>query len=405
LAHEIACQNGAEIVSALFDQLCMANTTGGPIRVGAICEQNAHAAAFAAALQISNQVLAGTRVSIGTEELGRIEELIEREAFIVSQNRREGRTAAGQAMPDRRKQDMCTFSLFHDPALYLDDEELREAFATANACASVGQAAFQGIKGNLPWAIVSELIVSLQREASNSEGLIEGTYEDFAEFGLRVAVGGVSEVSAHAAAWALAKWVLHEIWTAATEPEGRFSDFNLSTVRDAYPQVVAHFVQLLDFEIAEVTTLLKQEAILVARDRALRMRQLKLEQATRQANRIAPVATEAVQGRAQPHSALNVCPGGFTCEGKEFALSGKPLQVLRAFLYARQHRLTARDLQDSVWGDDSAVGPETVKTAVSAVRSALRTAARKLGLKIAKDPLPCIDRGTKNLAWKLAFPQ
>src|SRR5688572_16331756 len=40
LAYEIVCQNGAEVITALFEQLSRVNTVG-PIRVGVVEERNA----------------------------------------------------------------------------------------------------------------------------------------------------------------------------------------------------------------------------------------------------------------------------------------------------------------------------------------------------------------------------
>jgi hypothetical protein len=69
LAHEIICQNGAEVITALFEQLSRANTTGGPIRAGGVEERNAHAAAYAAASQLANEVLQGKPLSITAADL------------------------------------------------------------------------------------------------------------------------------------------------------------------------------------------------------------------------------------------------------------------------------------------------------------------------------------------------
>jgi hypothetical protein len=80
LAHEIKCQNGAEIVTALFDQLTTANESGRLIQAGPVSEANAHAAAFAASHQLANELLNGEPLSIGVEDLDRLQILVDREA-------------------------------------------------------------------------------------------------------------------------------------------------------------------------------------------------------------------------------------------------------------------------------------------------------------------------------------
>jgi hypothetical protein len=87
LAHEITCQNGAEVITALFEQLSKANTTGGPIRVGGVEEQNAHAVAYAAAHQLANEVLEGKPLSITVADLERLDQLVCAEACAVADER------------------------------------------------------------------------------------------------------------------------------------------------------------------------------------------------------------------------------------------------------------------------------------------------------------------------------
>jgi hypothetical protein len=161
-----------------------------------------------------------------------------------------------------------SFSLYYDPALYLNDEGVREATGAAWSCVTEAESTFAGIRSNLPWEIVAEQLSRLHREVKDSEYAIETIYDDFAECGLRIQVGGVDEISAHAAALALAKWVLHEVWTAATEPERWLeSEFELIAIGNNYPAVVNHFVSFPPLDTTELKTLLKQEAILAAKAR------------------------------------------------------------------------------------------------------------------------------------------
>ena len=89
LSHEITCQNGAEVVSAIFDQLTEANATGLQVNVGPVSEDNAHATAFAAAHQLANEFLRGEALSISGADLDRLKELVEREAWTAADRRAE----------------------------------------------------------------------------------------------------------------------------------------------------------------------------------------------------------------------------------------------------------------------------------------------------------------------------
>jgi hypothetical protein len=90
LACEITCQNGAEIVTALWDQLTSANKSGRQIIAGPVSESNAHAAAFAAAHQMANEVLGGNALTITAEDFDRLEELLRCEALCAADKRSKG---------------------------------------------------------------------------------------------------------------------------------------------------------------------------------------------------------------------------------------------------------------------------------------------------------------------------
>ncbi len=98
LAHEITCQTGAEVVSALFDQFTAANPTGLPVNAGIVTEDNAHATAFAVANQVADEVLGGRPLSVGVDDLDRLQDLVEREGINAAARRAKGaETPAGQA--------------------------------------------------------------------------------------------------------------------------------------------------------------------------------------------------------------------------------------------------------------------------------------------------------------------
>ena len=87
LAHEITCQSGVDVVSAVFDQLTTANQTGRPVIAGPVSEDNAHATAFAAAHQLANEVLRGETLSISGADLDRLQILVDREAWAAADRR------------------------------------------------------------------------------------------------------------------------------------------------------------------------------------------------------------------------------------------------------------------------------------------------------------------------------
>jgi hypothetical protein len=97
VAYEIKCQNGAEVVTALWDQLTAANESGMLVEVGPVSEANAHAAAFAAAHQLANEVLNGESLSIEARDLEQLEQRIFEEARRAARARSKARE--GESSP------------------------------------------------------------------------------------------------------------------------------------------------------------------------------------------------------------------------------------------------------------------------------------------------------------------
>jgi hypothetical protein len=99
---------------------------------------------------------------------------------------------------------------------------------------------------------------------------------------------------------------------------------------------------------------------------------------------------------------LRLVPGGFIYRNISIDLSGKPLEVLKEMLSARHSRISCADLLRTAWDGDG-VCEETVKSAVSDAREALREALRQAKIRWRQDPIKAVDRG-RNLAWKLNLP-
>jgi hypothetical protein len=97
LAGEITCQNGAEIVSAVFEQLNAARGTAGPVNAAPVCEDNAHAAAYAAALQLAREVLRGAAPSFAAADLDRLQAEVDREAWAAADRRAAGAPTAAES--------------------------------------------------------------------------------------------------------------------------------------------------------------------------------------------------------------------------------------------------------------------------------------------------------------------
>jgi DNA-binding response OmpR family regulator len=100
---------------------------------------------------------------------------------------------------------------------------------------------------------------------------------------------------------------------------------------------------------------------------------------------------------------LTFAPGKFVYRGHAEPLAGKPLQVLKAISQAPGKTLTLGALQEQVW-KDSVTGQETVRSAVSDARQALRRAIKAVNLQGPADPLPLVDRGHGLTAWRLDLP-
>jgi hypothetical protein len=94
--------------------------------------------------------------------------------------------------------------------------------------------------------------------------------------------------------------------------------------------------------------------------------------------------------------------------GPRQKLTGKPLQVLKRLAAAPNHTLSIRELGKIVWGYGDIDGDhdDTIRSAVSAARRALRGTMRdagEIGPDDVFDPIPCVDK-RPNLAWKLELP-
>ena len=110
-------------------------------------------------------------------------------------------------------------------------------------------------------------------------------------------------------------------------------------------------------------------------------------------------------GQAGGHDAekLTFEPGAFVFRGHKEILVGKPLQVLKALWQAQGKTLTLVALQRTVWAD-STTGQETVRSAVSAVRQAVRRAFKAININGPDDPLQLVERGQGLTAWHLDLP-
>jgi hypothetical protein len=100
---------------------------------------------------------------------------------------------------------------------------------------------------------------------------------------------------------------------------------------------------------------------------------------------------------------LTFSPGALVYGNRRFPLTGKRLEVLRALAEAPERTRTAGELLKAVWGD-VAVEEDTVRSAVSGARKALRAAMQAAGVAPPADPIPVVDRGTGRLAWRLDLP-
>jgi len=81
LVAEIKCQNGAAVINALWSFITRPDAQTNPVIVGAVSEHNAHAAAFAVALQVATDVSENRRPTITTADLDRLSDMIGEEAL------------------------------------------------------------------------------------------------------------------------------------------------------------------------------------------------------------------------------------------------------------------------------------------------------------------------------------
>jgi hypothetical protein len=102
-------------------------------------------------------------------------------------------------------------------------------------------------------------------------------------------------------------------------------------------------------------------------------------------------------------SGLTFFPGAFVYRGHRQPLCGKPLEVLRALAEAHGQTCTACGLLKAIW-PETIVTEDTVRSAVSGARQALREAMRVAGVEGPVNPIPVVDRGTGRLAWRLDLP-
>jgi hypothetical protein len=102
--------------------------------------------------------------------------------------------------------------------------------------------------------------------------------------------------------------------------------------------------------------------------------------------------------------ALAFIPGAFLYRGKKFALSGKPLEILRALTEAPSRTLSLEQLHDKIWsGERDGVGEETIRSAVHAARKALRKALKTTNSSVT-NPIRNVERGSRRTAWCLDLP-
>ena len=97
------------------------------------------------------------------------------------------------------------------------------------------------------------------------------------------------------------------------------------------------------------------------------------------------------------HVSIKLVPGGFQFQATTFDVTGKPWNILKVALSARDYRFTIDMLKKNAW-DDEQPSVDTVRFAVGKLRKALREA-----FETNEDPLPHVGAG-KDLAWKLIVP-
>jgi DNA-binding response OmpR family regulator len=104
-----------------------------------------------------------------------------------------------------------------------------------------------------------------------------------------------------------------------------------------------------------------------------------------------------------PPAMLEFPRGAIVYRGHRERLSGKPWQVLKALAIAPGQTLSLIDILRTVWGN-RVIGEEAVRRHSYTARKALRKALKAAGIKAIEDPIPVVDRGTDQTAWRLDLP-
>jgi hypothetical protein len=100
---------------------------------------------------------------------------------------------------------------------------------------------------------------------------------------------------------------------------------------------------------------------------------------------------------------LEFQPGAIVYRGQREPLSGKPRQVLKALAQAPGRTLSLNDIMRTIWGN-TVIGEEAVRRHIYTARKALRKAIQAAHVQDTRDPIPVVDRGTGQIAWRLDLP-
>ena len=98
---------------------------------------------------------------------------------------------------------------------------------------------------------------------------------------------------------------------------------------------------------------------------------------------------------------MDFVEGAFVLNGKQYDLSGKPLEMLRAVAESHGGRCRADSMLVTVWSE-SLVDGSTIRSTAARVRKMLRRALADQGQDVG-NPFPRIGRG-RDLAYKLDLP-
>jgi hypothetical protein len=183
-----------------------------------------------------------------------------------------------------------------------------------------------------------------------------------------------------------------KLW--AKKKEGRFCLYPIFWKAPQVPRAVLNRLQLQPLDETEAIDRLAVERARARRWLALQHTVITAAQA--------PLEEDSVPRSSSP---LQMLEGGISYRGGPVVnLRGKPLAVLRALVKPRTRRLSADDLRCAVWGPNTVVGEESLRTHICKARRALREAIRAAGLTPPDDPLPTVERGAGRLAWGLDLP-